>query len=100
VAKLKGARDRVRRERGKCEGRKSYAEKKGGQELVALARLLHRATIRRLRSRLCLSGKSNEQNTGVFPAALVRRGFEPRAGSVAGALPCSTVRMSQNKNSG
>jgi DNA invertase Pin-like site-specific DNA recombinase len=41
VAKLKGARDRVRREQGKCEGRKSYAERQGGQELVALARELH-----------------------------------------------------------
>jgi DNA invertase Pin-like site-specific DNA recombinase len=40
VAKLKGARDRVRRQRGKCEGRKSYAEREGGQELVALAREL------------------------------------------------------------
>jgi DNA invertase Pin-like site-specific DNA recombinase len=38
VAKLKGARDRVRRARGKCEGRKAHAERKGGQELVALAR--------------------------------------------------------------
>jgi hypothetical protein len=27
VAKLKGARDRVRRRDGKCEGRKSYAER-------------------------------------------------------------------------
>ena len=41
VAKLKGARDRVRRQRGKCEGRKSYAEREGGQELIALARQLH-----------------------------------------------------------
>ncbi len=40
VAKLKGARDRVRRARGKCEGRKAYAEREGGQELVALARQL------------------------------------------------------------
>jgi DNA invertase Pin-like site-specific DNA recombinase len=40
VAKLKGARDRVRRQRGKCEGRKSYAERDGGQQLVALAREL------------------------------------------------------------
>jgi DNA invertase Pin-like site-specific DNA recombinase len=40
VAKLKGARDRVRRERGKCEGRKSYAER--APELVALARRLRR----------------------------------------------------------
>jgi DNA invertase Pin-like site-specific DNA recombinase len=40
VAKLKGARDRVRRARGKCEGRKAYAEREGGQELVAIARQL------------------------------------------------------------
>jgi hypothetical protein len=35
-----GARDRVRQERGKCEGRKSYAERDGGKELVRLAREL------------------------------------------------------------
>ena len=40
VAKLKGARDRVRRARGKCEGRKGYAEREGGQELIALAQQL------------------------------------------------------------
>ena len=41
VAKLKGARHRVRRQSGKCEGRKSYAEREGGAELVELARQLH-----------------------------------------------------------
>lgn len=40
VAKLKGARDRVRRAQGKCEGRKAYAEREGGKELVALVRKL------------------------------------------------------------
>jgi DNA invertase Pin-like site-specific DNA recombinase len=41
VAKLKGARDRARRERGgKCEGRKSYAER--DHELVDMARWLRR----------------------------------------------------------
>jgi DNA invertase Pin-like site-specific DNA recombinase len=40
VAKLKGPRDRVRRTKGKCEGRKSYAER--DPELVDLARWLHR----------------------------------------------------------
>jgi hypothetical protein len=29
--------DRVRRQRGKCEGRKSYAEREGGHELGACA---------------------------------------------------------------
>lgn len=38
VAKLKGARDRARRINGKCEGRKSYAER--DPEMVALARHL------------------------------------------------------------
>jgi DNA invertase Pin-like site-specific DNA recombinase len=42
VAKLRGARERKRRLKGKCEGRKSYAEREGGQELVALARQLRR----------------------------------------------------------
>jgi hypothetical protein len=36
VAKLKGARDRVRRRTGKCEGRKSYAERDAN--MVALAK--------------------------------------------------------------
>jgi hypothetical protein len=40
VAKLRGARERVRRTKGKCEGRKSYAEAK--PELVALAKQLRR----------------------------------------------------------
>ena len=40
VAKLRGARERVRRTNGKCEGRKSYAEAK--PELVALAKRLNR----------------------------------------------------------
>jgi DNA invertase Pin-like site-specific DNA recombinase len=41
VAKLRAARERVRRERGKCEGRKSYAER--NPELVALAKRLRRS---------------------------------------------------------
>ncbi|OKO69891.1 recombinase family protein [Bradyrhizobium sp. NAS96.2] len=42
VAKLRAARDRKRKETGKIEGRKSYAERDGGAELVALARELAR----------------------------------------------------------
>jgi DNA invertase Pin-like site-specific DNA recombinase len=40
VAKLRGARERKRRDVGKCEGRKSHAELR--PELVALAKRLHR----------------------------------------------------------
>lgn len=40
VAKLRGARERVRRLKGKCEGRKGYAEREGGNELVSAARQL------------------------------------------------------------
>src|SRR5262249_35471770 len=40
VAKLPGARERKRREAGKCEGRKSHAVH--NPELVALAKRLHR----------------------------------------------------------
>src|SRR5712671_3021032 len=41
VAKLRGARERKRRDVGKCEGRKSHAEL--NPELVALAKRLRRA---------------------------------------------------------
>jgi DNA invertase Pin-like site-specific DNA recombinase len=40
VAKLRGARERKRKEVGKCEGRKSYAERV--PDAVALAKKLHR----------------------------------------------------------
>jgi DNA invertase Pin-like site-specific DNA recombinase len=40
VAKLRGARERKRREAGKCEGRKNYAER--SPDAVALARTLAR----------------------------------------------------------
>jgi DNA invertase Pin-like site-specific DNA recombinase len=41
VAKLKGARDRKRATGVKVEGRKSYAEREGGEELIAAARALN-----------------------------------------------------------
>ena len=67
VAKLKGARDRVRRERGKCEGRKSYAER--SPELVALAKQLHRPDPER--RQVSLRGVA---------AALAERGFVTPSG--------------------
>jgi DNA invertase Pin-like site-specific DNA recombinase len=67
VAKLKGARDRKRREKGKCEGRKSHAEKRPGA--VALARKLRRAnpktgrrlSLRKVSAALAEAGHLNER---------------------------------------
>jgi len=42
VRKLREARDRKKAETGKCGGRKSYAEREGGAELIALAQQLRR----------------------------------------------------------
>jgi len=66
VAKLKGARDRKRRETGKCEGRKSHAEKRPGT--VAFAKKLRRAnpktgrrlSLRRVSAALAEAGHLNE----------------------------------------
>jgi DNA invertase Pin-like site-specific DNA recombinase len=43
VAKLKGARERKHAATGKCEGRKTYAER--SPQMVTLAERLHRYTI-------------------------------------------------------
>ena len=42
VSKLRHARERVRQEKGKCEGRKPHGELR--PEAVALAKRLHRAS--------------------------------------------------------
>lgn len=56
VAKLKGARDRIRRDGRKCEGRKSYAEAK--PEMVDLARKLDgkRLSLRKISAELAEQG--------------------------------------------
>jgi Resolvase, N terminal domain len=65
VAKLRGARERKRREAGKCEGRKSHAER--NPELVALAKRLHRQkpkggrmSLRAISAELATQGFLNE----------------------------------------
>ncbi len=68
VAKLKGARDRVRRQRGKCEGRKSYAEREGGQELITLAQQLHH------------NANGRPQSLRNVSAALAERGYVTPSG--------------------
>lgn len=67
VAKLKGARDRKRRDAGKCEGRKSHAEAR--PEAVALAKRLHRKnpktgerrSLRAIAAALAQAGHVNER---------------------------------------
>jgi hypothetical protein len=75
VAKLRGARERKRREAGKCEGRKSHAERNPG--LVALAKRLHRQkpkggrmSLRAISAELATQGFLNE-NGRPFAAASV-----------------------------
>jgi DNA invertase Pin-like site-specific DNA recombinase len=76
VAKLRGARERKRREAGKCEGRKSHAER--NPELVALAKRLHRRkpkggrmSLRAISAALSTQGFLNE-NGRPFAAASVK----------------------------
>lgn len=77
VAKLKGARDRKRRETGKCEGRKSHAEAR--PEAVKLARRLHRAnpktgdrrSLRAISAALAADGHLNERGRP-FAATSIR----------------------------
>jgi DNA invertase Pin-like site-specific DNA recombinase len=68
VAKLKGARDRVRRTKGKCEGRKAYAEREGGQALVAMAR------------QLCGNPNGRRQPLRKIAASLAERGYVTPSG--------------------
>ena len=76
VAKLRGARERKRREAGKYEGRKSHAER--NPELVALAKRLHRQkpkggrmSLRAISGELAAQGFPNE-NVRPFAAASVK----------------------------
>jgi DNA invertase Pin-like site-specific DNA recombinase len=66
VTKLRGARERIRKARGKCEGRKSFAER--DPELVLAAKRLHRRSpkghrrsLRDIARELLAMGYSNSQ---------------------------------------
>jgi DNA invertase Pin-like site-specific DNA recombinase len=76
VAKLRGARERKRRDAGKCEGRKSHAER--NPELVALVKRLRRQrpkgrrmSLRAIAAELAAQGFVNE-NGRPFAAASVK----------------------------
>lgn len=75
VAKLKAARDRKRATGVKVEGRKNYAERKGGKELVELARELRRRgkrrrSLREISAELQLRGHLNANGKPYSAAAV------------------------------
>jgi DNA invertase Pin-like site-specific DNA recombinase len=90
VAKLRGARERRRREKGKCEGRKSHAEKR--PKVVAEAKRLYRASpltgkrrsLRKIAKELAALGHVNV-NGRPYSAKSVRsmiRGARPASSSL------------------
>jgi DNA invertase Pin-like site-specific DNA recombinase len=77
VAKLRGARERKRREAGKCEGRKSHAER--NPELVALVHQLRRRrskggqrSLREISAELAQRGIMNERGRPYSAASITR----------------------------
>ena len=75
VAKLRGARERKRRDTGKCEGRKSHAELR--PELVALVRQLRRKrpkggqrSLRNISAELTIRGHLNERGQPFSAASI------------------------------
>ncbi|TBB32610.1 recombinase family protein [Rhizobium ruizarguesonis] len=87
VEKLRGARERKRRETGKkVGGRKNYAEIEGGSEMIALARRLHRYPVNGKRHSLneiadALEKKGYVSSTGTrYTRAAITRMLERKPG--------------------
>jgi DNA invertase Pin-like site-specific DNA recombinase len=91
VAKLKGARDRVRKQRGKCEGRKAHNEI--NPDAVRLAKRLHRASpktgermsLRRISAELKAAGHVNAHGREFNPnsiKSMVERPLLQRGGAL------------------
>ena len=92
VGKLRHARERIRKERGKCEGRKPHVEI--NPEAVALAKRLHRASpkggrlsLRRISSELAAVGFLNERDRPYHPNSI--------KSMVEGARPVSSSGVDQ-----
>jgi DNA invertase Pin-like site-specific DNA recombinase len=82
VAKLRGARERKRRENGKCEGRKSHAE--ANPELVALVRQLRRRR-----------PKGGQRSLREISAELAGRGFVNERGNAFSAASIASMLAGQ-----
>jgi DNA invertase Pin-like site-specific DNA recombinase len=80
VAKLRGARERIRKEKGKCEGRKSFAEldAENKTDIVGLAKRLRRASpktgkrrsLRDISAELAAAGHLNERGQPFNPKSI------------------------------
>jgi DNA invertase Pin-like site-specific DNA recombinase len=71
VAKLKGARDRKKAKTGKCEGRKSFAEK--DPELVAAAKALNDGrSLRKIAEALAQQGRVVAKSGKLYSASAVK----------------------------
>jgi DNA invertase Pin-like site-specific DNA recombinase len=76
VSKLRHARERVRQEKGKCEGRKPHGELR--PEAVALAKRLHRASpktgkrisLRKIAAALAEAGHLNDRGQPFNPKSV------------------------------
>jgi len=89
VAKLRGARERKRREHGKCEGRKTHAEKR--PDVVLMAKRLHRASpltgqrrsLRKIAAELAAAGFFNERGKPFHAQSIERmiEGERPAVGA-------------------
>lgn len=76
LVKLRGARERIRETQGKCEGRKSYAERE--PELVIAAKRLHRRSpkgrrrsLREIARELAAMGYTNKRGA-TYSASCVK----------------------------
>jgi DNA invertase Pin-like site-specific DNA recombinase len=80
VAKLKAARLRKKAKTGKCGGRKSYAEREGGKEMIALAQQLYRPDANR-----------RTVSLRTVAAALAERGYKTPSGKPYSASAVATM---------
>ena len=92
VGKLRHARERIRKKRGKCEGRKPHVEI--NPQAVAMAKRLHRASpkggrlsLRRISAELSAAGFLNERDRPYHPNSI--------KSMVEGARPASSSGVDQ-----
>lgn len=81
IAKLRKAKDRIRRETGRCEGRKPYGERPGEPEAIDMMRQLRRKPI----------GKAKRMSFARIAAELQAAGHPTRSGKPWSASSVKTI---------